>query len=119
MSELRSPRGQQSQVIADDHRRRSSSISTSEDETFLDYDSVSSPGSTTSEPTYIRPAGFEHHAQEILAERLKNIAKLMLLSLLAVRIVRFQKRISRNHQLPQFCPDTVWMDHLLPTMTTQ
>ncbi len=34
-----------------------------------DYDSVSSPGgsSTASGPTYIRPAGFDHHAQEVLA----------------------------------------------------
>lgn len=34
-----------------------------------DYDSVSSPGgsSTASGPTYIRPAGFEHHAQEVVA----------------------------------------------------
>ncbi len=36
-----------------------------------DYCSVSSPGgsSTASGPTYVRPAGFEHHAQEVLAEQ--------------------------------------------------
>ena len=41
----------------------------SEDSEPLDYESVSSPGgsSTASGPTYIRPAGFEHHAQEIVA----------------------------------------------------
>ncbi len=40
----------------------------SEDNDFY-ADSVSSPGgsSTASGPTYVRPAGFEHHAQEILA----------------------------------------------------
>ena len=40
----------------------------------VDYDSVSSPGgsSTASEPQYIRPAGFEHHAQEIRFNRDKK-----------------------------------------------
>ena len=45
--------------------------STSESSTYLDsaYDSVSSPGgsSTASGPTYIRTAGFENHAHEIIA----------------------------------------------------
>lgn len=46
-------------------RERSTSFSAE------DYESVSSPGgsSTASGPTYIRPAGFDHHAQEILAPK--------------------------------------------------
>ncbi|TRY79469.1 hypothetical protein TCAL_08923 [Tigriopus californicus] len=41
--------------------------SASEDNEILDYDSVSSPGgsSTASGPIYIRPPGFDHHAHEI------------------------------------------------------
>lgn len=44
---------------------RTSSIS--EDNEILDYDSVSSPGgsSTASGPIYVRPPGFDHHAHEI------------------------------------------------------
>jgi len=49
------------------NERTISSSSVSEND--LDYESVSSPGnsSTASGPTYIRPAGFEHHAHDILA----------------------------------------------------
>jgi len=44
-------------------------VSTSSFSDDLDYESVSSPGnsSTASGPTYVRPAGFEHHAQDVLA----------------------------------------------------
>ena len=40
---------------------------------YADY-SVSSPGgsSTASGPTYARPAGFEHHAQEIIVSKSKS-----------------------------------------------
>ncbi len=50
------------------HNERTIS-SSSVSETDLDYESVSSPGnsSTASGPTYVRPAGFEHHAQDVLA----------------------------------------------------
>ena len=49
------------------NERTISSSSVSEND--LDYESVSSPGnsSTASGPTYIRPAGFEHHAHDVLA----------------------------------------------------
>ena len=51
--------------------------STSESSSYLDsaYDSVSSPGgsSTASGPTYIRTAGFENHAHEIMAPSGANI----------------------------------------------
>ena len=52
-------------VVASERTISSSSIS----ENDLDYESVSSPGnsSTASGPTYIRPAGFEHHAHDVLA----------------------------------------------------
>ena len=52
-------------------RRNSTSENGSCSSSYLDsaYDSVSSPGgsSTASGPTYIRTAGFENHAQEIIA----------------------------------------------------
>ena len=43
--------------------------SSSVSEPDLDYESVSSPGnsSTASGPTYVRPAGFDHHAHDVLA----------------------------------------------------
>ena len=49
------------------NERTVSSSSVSEND--LDYESVSSPGnsSTASGPTYIRPAGFDHHAHDVLA----------------------------------------------------
>ena len=52
-------------VVSSERTISSSSVS----ENDLDYESVSSPGnsSTASGPTYIRPAGFDHHAQDVLA----------------------------------------------------
>jgi hypothetical protein len=52
-------------VVNSERTISSSSVS----ENDLDYESVSSPGnsSTASGPTYIRPAGFDHHAQDVLA----------------------------------------------------
>ena len=52
-------------VLTSERTISSSSIS----ENDLDYESVSSPGnsSTASGPTYIRPAGFDHHAHDVLA----------------------------------------------------
>ena len=48
---------------------RTSSVSEeNSSDNLLEYDSVSSPGgsSTASGPTYIRQAGFEHHAHEVV-----------------------------------------------------
>jgi hypothetical protein len=46
-------------------------------ETDLDYESVSSPGnsSTASGPTYVRPAGFDHHAHQESISRISVSAE--------------------------------------------
>ena len=69
------------QAVPRASKPRTNSLSTDEGllgaSTTPDYfyaDSVSSPGgsSTASGPTYARPAGFEHHAQEIIVSKSKS-----------------------------------------------
>ncbi len=56
-------------AAAADMNRSAAARSPPSAEELLDYESVSSPGgsSTASGPIYVRPAGFEHHAQEVVA----------------------------------------------------
>ena len=64
------------QAVPRASKPRTNSLSTDEGGATGDFyaDSVSSPGgsSTASGPTYARPAGFEHHAQEILVSKAKS-----------------------------------------------